>query len=247
MENVILLDSVTSTNDHAKNLAAAGKPHGTAVLARQQTAGRGRMGRSFLSPEGGLYLSVILRPQVPAAELLHLTPVLAVSACDAVEEVCGVRPGVKWINDLVLEKKKLAGILTELSIRADGSVDYAVCGIGMNCNAPDSAFSPDVRELATSLLAQTGRETDVVCLAEKLRQRWVQACDTAIISKTEHMDRYRRDCVTLGRQVRVLGKEPYEATALDVDDDGALVVETGGQMRRVQSGEVSVRGLWGYV
>ena len=247
MQDVIFLDTTVSTNLDAKKLAAEGKPHGTAVAACRQTGGRGRMGRSFLSPEGGLYLSVILRPEAKAAELLHLTPVLAVAACDAVEEVCGVRPGVKWINDLVLNQKKLAGILTELSLRPDGTVDYAVCGIGINCNAPLTAFSPDVRELATGILAETGKETDLSVLAEAVRRHWIRACDTVLTKKEEYMARYRKDCVTIGRQVRVLGQEEYEAVAVDVDDDGGLVVETGGEMKKVQSGEVSVRGLWGYV
>ena len=124
MKKLIYLDTAASTNDYAKVLAQQGAPHGTAVLAKSQTAGRGRMGRSFLSPEGGLYLSLILRPKEKAEALMSLTAVLALAACDAVEEVCGLRPGVKWINDLVVNGKKLAGILTELQLTPDGHVRY---------------------------------------------------------------------------------------------------------------------------
>lgn len=245
MEKIIYLDTAASTNDYAKTLAAQGAPHGTAVVARRQTAGRGRMGRSFLSPEGGLYLSVILRPRQKADKLLPLTAVLAAAACDAVEEVCHVQPGVKWINDLVLNGKKLAGVLTELKLTADGRVDYAVCGIGVNCNADSAAFSPEVRDIATSILAETGGKTDLQKLAEALARHIINACDT--IDNAAWMAKYRRRCVTLGKRVRVLGAEEYEATALDVDNDGALLVETEQGVRRVFAGEVSVRGLYGYV
>lgn len=238
MEKLIYLDTAVSTNDYAKALAQQGAPHGTAVLAKSQTAGRGRMGRSFLSPEGGLYLSVILRPREKATELMHLTAVLAAAACDAVEEICGVRPGVKWINDLVLGGKKLAGILTELAVRPDGTVDYAVCGIGINCGAvPD-----EVREIAAALPGGT----DISALAEAVVRHWLAACDT--IEDPAHMEKYRRLCVTLGRPVRVMAAEPYEAEAVDVDESGALVVRReNGEICRVFSGEVSVRGLYGYV
>lgn len=248
MERMIFLDTVPSTNDYAKDLARQGAAHGTAVMAKSQTAGRGRMGRSFLSPEGGLYLSVILRPRERAEELMALTAVLAAAVCDAVEQVCGIRPGVKWINDLVLDGKKLAGVLTELSLTADGYVDYAVCGIGINCNGDIAELSPQVQEIATSLLVHTGKRTDLEALAKVMASRIVRACDTAVREKTVWMERYRKNCVTLGKTVRVLGAEPYEATALNVDGDGALQVRTAdGKIHKIFSGEVSVRGLFGYI
>ena len=241
MKKLIYLDTAASTNDYAKVLAQQGAPHGTAVLAKSQTAGRGRMGRSFLSPEGGLYLSLILRPKEKAEALMSLTAVLALAACDAVEEVCGLRPGVKWINDLVVNGKKLAGILTELQLTPDGHVEYAICGIGVNC----AGVPAEVRDIATSLLDETGCETDLSRLAVAMARHMTNACNT--VKDPVHMEKYRKNCVTLGKTVRVLGKDEYEATALDVDDDGALLVCKDGQVRRVFSGEVSVRGLFGYV
>lgn len=241
MENILVLNTVDSTNDYAKHLAKQGAAHGTAVLAKSQTAGRGRMGRSFLSPEGGLYLSVILRPQRRAEELLALTACLAAAACDAVEEVCHIRPGVKWVNDLILGSKKLAGILTELSLTPDGFVDYAVCGIGINCNT--ECIAPELREMATSILLETGKTTDIGLLAQAVVRHW-----SAITDPTVYLRKYRSDCVNLGKPVRVLAAEPYTATAVDVDASGALVVLTqSGEERRISSGEVSVRGLYGYV
>ena len=122
-----------STNDDLKAMAKDGAPHGTVLIAGTQSGGHGRMGRSFHSPEGkGMYLSVILRPGCNPNELMHLTCAAAVAACDAVERSCGLRPGIKWINDLTLAGRKLGGILTELGFGSDGKVSYAVIGIGIN-------------------------------------------------------------------------------------------------------------------
>lgn len=237
MENFVLLETVSSTNDHAKALARQGAANGTAVRALRQTAGRGRMGRSFLSPEGGLYLSVILRPEVRAEALSVLTPVLAAAACRAVEKIAAVRPKIKWCNDLVLEGKKLAGILTEPSLRPDGTVDFVVCGIGLNCGA--------VPEEVADIAACLPKETDVSALAEAVVQAWTQAVQT--LTDPAHMAFYRENCVTLGKAVRVMAAEPWEGIAKDVDDSGALLVEKDGTLYRVFTGEVSVRGLFGYV
>jgi len=237
MENFLILDSVTSTNDYAKTLARQGAAHGTAVLAKSQSAGRGRMGRTFLSPEGGLYLSVILRPRAEAAQLMALTPVLAEAACDAVEQVTGLRPKIKWCNDLLLENKKLAGILTEPSLKPDGTADFVVCGIGLNCRT----VPEEVKDMAAGL----GEAVNIPALAEKIRDAWLQAAET--LDDPCHMAGYRKDCVTLGKQVRVMEAEPWEGIAADVDDSGALIVERDGQRRRIFTGEVSVRGLYGYV
>jgi BirA family biotin operon repressor/biotin-[acetyl-CoA-carboxylase] ligase len=204
------------------------------------------MGRSFLSPEGGIYLSVILRPQGSAEDLLPLTALLAAVACDAVEEACGFRPQIKWLNDLVAGDKKLAGILTELVLDSAGGVTAAVCGIGINCLNTEDAFSPEVRAMATSLAAVTGKEPDRNALAGLLIRKIADVLQPA--QRTALMTQYRRDCMTLGKTVRVVrGDESYIATAQHIDDDGALWVLTEtGERKKVLSGEVSVRGLYGY-
>ena len=130
---VTAVERVDSTNNACKRLAAEGAPDGTAVLTGMQTAGRGRRGRTFVSPPGGLYFSLILRPHAQPEALMHLTAMVAVAAARAIERVSGVYPGIKWTNDLVLGKKKLCGILTEIGIEAEShEVDYAVVGIGIN-------------------------------------------------------------------------------------------------------------------
>ena len=125
--------TIDSTNTQAKRLAKEGAPHGTVLIAGQQTGGRSRMGRTFQSPAGmGVYLSVILRPNCDPQQLMHLTCAAGVAMVEAVKRVCGILPQVKWINDLVVSGKKLGGILTEMSVD-QGMVEYAIIGIGINC------------------------------------------------------------------------------------------------------------------
>lgn len=229
------LEEVTSTNDLAKAMARDGAPHGSAVLAWRQTAGRGRLGRAFSSPEGGVYLSVVLRPEAPPERLLHLTPVLAVAACDAVEAVSGVRPGCKWVNDLMLDGRKLAGILVEISGGA------MIAGIGVNVNTEQAAFPPELRDAAVSLRQMTGKTFDREKLGRELADRFAAACLTAIRDQKAWMARYRVNCLTLGQTVETTGPEPVIGTAEDVADDGSLLIRTEEGLRSVQSGEASLR------
>ena len=243
-------DTIDSTNTRAKELAREGAPHGTVLIAGTQTAGRGRMGRSFSSPCGlGLYFSVILRPNCRAEELMHLTCAAGVAACEAVETISGYRPGIKWINDLVAESKKLGGILTELSVDAGtGLVSYAVIGIGINCNHSPSDFSEELQEIAISLKTVTGQQVEIPKLASALIRALYQMDATLLTAKDAIMDRYRKNCVTLGKPVKVIGQEVRKAVALDVDPEGGLVVRyENGSTDTVSSGEVSVRGLFGYI
>lgn len=243
-------DTIDSTNTKAKELAHHGAPHGTVLIAGQQTAGRGRMGRSFASPAGlGLYLSVILRPNCPAEKLMHLTCAAGVAACDAVQAVSGYRPGIKWINDLVAEKKKLGGILTELSVDAGtGLVRYAVIGIGINCNHAPKDFPADLQNIAISLATATEKPVKIPHLAAALISSLFEMDRQLLSGRDSMISRYREACVTLGRQVRVIGQETKNATALDIDPAGGLIVRyKDGVVDTVSSGEVSVRGLFGYL
>jgi BirA family biotin operon repressor/biotin-[acetyl-CoA-carboxylase] ligase len=236
-----------STNTHAKELAKLGAPSGTTVIARSQTAGRGRMGRTFHSPrDSGLYFSLILRPNCDAQQLMHLTCAVAVAACDAVEQICGLRPDIKWINDLVMNGKKLGGILTELGFGAKGTVDYAVIGIGINC-LPET-LPEDIKNLACSLSDVTGN-ADPASLASALLRTLESMSRELLSGRSAIMDRYRRDCITLGRQVQVISPHGSQTgLAEEVNGDGSLTVllETG-QRKKVSAGEVSVRGLWDYI
>lgn len=249
-DRLYVFDSIGSTNDHLRTLAEAGAPHGTAVLAKHQTNGHGRRGRSFHSPEGmGVYLSILLRPCCSPAELMHLTCAAGVSMCDAVEDAAGFRPGIKWTNDLVFGKRKLGGILTALSLHPDGRVKYAIVGIGINCLQTASDFPEDIRQIAGSLAMVTGKPVNTDRMAAAMLNRLWGMDRVLLTEKDVILHRYRADCMTLGQQVALVrGDEKRYGHALDIDEEGALVVEfDNGQVEAVNSGEISVRGMYGYV
>lgn len=179
---------------------------------------------------------------------MNLTALVAVGACDAVEAVCGERPDIKWTNDLVFGTKKLAGILTELSIIAETrEVEYVVVGIGVNC--AQTQFPEDIRDVATSIWLHTGRRVARARLAAALLRAFARLDAQLPGGCAEDMARFRAGCVTLGRRVTILrGDSSREALAEDVAPDGALIVRyDDGTQEHIASGEVSVRGLYGYV
>lgn len=247
-DTLLWLPSTDSTNLRAKELARQGAPHGTVVLAGKQTAGRGRLGRSFDSRDGGVYLSLILRPACPPEQLMHLTCAVGVAMSDAVEAVAGFRPGLKWINDLVHGTKKLGGILTEMAIDpATGLVDYGVVGIGINCCQKD--FPEELRDMAASLSTVASRDISPAPLAAAMVYALWQMDKRLLSEKEALMDAYRSRCVTLGKDIQVLkGGQVLPGKALDVDGSGALLVRyPDGRQEYVSSGEVSVRGMYGYM
>ena len=245
-------DELDSTNLRAKQLALAGAPDGAVVTADCQTAGRGRMDRSFQSPRGkGVYLTALLRPDLPPERLLPVTAMAGVAVCDAVEELCGVRPGLKWPNDPVLGGKKLCGILTELSLEGEtGRVQYLVLGIGVNVGQTAGDFTPEVAEMATSLAMALGRSVSRPALAAaEIRALDRLYADLLEGNLAPYLAACRRDCVNLGRTVQLISPDGTRETAraLDIDDDFSLVVRgSAGEVKTVRSGEVSVRGMYGY-
>ena len=238
-----------STNTELKRLAELGAPQGTVVVARKQTAGRGRMGRSYFSQKDtGLYFSCLLRPNCAPTDLMHLTCAVGAAVCKAVEKTAGVSPRIKWINDLVLSNKKLGGILTELSIDpVTGLVSYAVVGIGINCL--QTVFPEELSQIATSLLQAAGKACTPAQLAASLMVQLETLSRTLLTEKENWMAYYRKLCVTLGKEVKVVaGNSSYIATAEDITDDGSLtVILPNGTRKTVSSGEASVRGLFGYL
>lgn len=249
-DSIIWYDCIGSTNDQAKVLAQQGAPHGTVLIAGRQTLGRGRMGRSFESPaNAGVYMSIILRPDCKPEELMHLTCAAAVAVCDGIEGFTGVRPGVKWINDLVLSRRKLGGILTELSIDPrTGFVDYAIVGIGINCRHTAADFPQELSSIATSFCLE-GMDVEPAGLAAALITALSHLRSRLFSEKAQFMAQYRLDCITLGQSVTICRHEDRQpGTALDVAEDGALVVQLpDGSVTQVSSGEVSVRGLYSYI
>ena len=234
--------AVDSTNQAARRWVRAGAPDGAVVVAAQQTAGRGRLARRWVSPPGaGLYLSAIVRPRMPVERFALLTFAAALAAWDACFAVTGAHPGIKWPNDLVLSGRKISGILLE----CEG--DAAIIGIGINVRQKKEDFPEELREKAGSLAMLTGKEVSLEALEEallKALERRVQA----LVAGAWRED-YCERCITLGAAVRVkCGEESFTGTAEALDRDGALLVRDGeGKQRRVLAGDVSVRGLTGYV
>lgn len=245
-----VLESVDSTNSACRRLALEGAEDGTVVMADCQTAGRGRRNRSFQSPAGrGLFLSILWRPGCTPDKLLPLTALSAVAVYRAVERVCGVNLRIKWPNDLVLHGKKLGGILTEMALEGEsGLVSHAVVGIGLNVHHLPSDFEGQVRDIATSLdMELDGR----VCrgkLAAALLEELDYLRGEVLFAPEKWLELYRTACLNIGQTVQLIRGETRERVeAVAVDGQFGLVVRhENGELETVRSGEVSVRGLYGY-
>ena len=209
------------------------------------------MGRSFSSPAGmGTYLSVILRPECTPDQLMHLTCAAGLAARKAVMRLCGVAPALKWPNDLVVDGKKLGGILTETALDSKTClVPYAIVGIGINCCQKPDDFPEEIRHIATSLWQLTGKAVPPMALNALLTEELYHMDRLLLSDKVRLMTDYRAACITPGNAVSVLqGETVLHGTAIHVDDDGGLLVRLAdGTEKTVTSGEVSIRGMYGYV
>lgn len=248
-EQVIVLPTVDSTNTALKRMAADGAPGGTVLMADGQTGGRGRLGRSFDSAAGlGLYLSVLLRPQGEAAAATHATLRAGLAAADAIEALTGLQVGIKWPNDLVWQGRKLCGILSEMGVEAEsGRMDWLIVGIGINCGHGAEDFPPELREMAASL-RQLGQPVLRAALAAELI-RQLSALEADLADPSRYLPRYAARCINLGREVQLhSGGTLRHAVATGIAPDGGLEVRLDdGTLTVVGSGEVSVRGMYGYV
>lgn len=241
-------DEVDSTNNQAKLLAETGVPDGTLVVAETQCAGKGRRGRQWLSPKGtGIWMSLVLRPDIPPDRAAMLTLVAALAVSDGIETVTGLKPEIKWPNDIVINGRKLCGILTEMSTEM-GDINYVVIGIGINVGMPD--FPDEIRAIATSL-ALEGKPVRRSGLVNQILKAWEQYYEvylqTADLSGL--MQQYNDRLVNCNRRVTVLKpEESYTGMSHGIDRLGRLLVEKEDRtVEAVMSGEVSVRGIYGYV
>lgn len=242
---VSVVDEAESTNAAVRARAADGAPEGLVLIAKAQTQGRGRLGRTFYSPAGtGLYLSVLLRPALAAPQAPLLTALAAVAAAEAAEDLCGQPVRIKWVNDLLCGGKKVCGILTEAAMSLEsGGLDYVVLGAGFNLAAPAGGWPPELAQTAGALFAAPPPAGARAALAAAFLQRfWAlyQGFD-----KAAFLPQYRRRQAVLGRRVEVLapGAPPRAATALAIDDDCRLVVRFAddGATAALPGGEVRVR------
>ena len=250
-QRVVSYEITDSTNTRAKQLAEEGAVHGTLVVANMQTAGKGRRGRSWQQEEGSVIaMSLLLRPTFSPDKASMLTLLAAHSVAGAIEAVTGLPAAIKWPNDIVINRKKTVGILTEMSLGVEqAAIDYIVIGIGINVN--NTAFPEEIRDMATSLYLEKGeRISRSTLIAESMRRLEV---DYDAFLKTEDLSAilpdYNAHLSSMNKEVRVLDpKGEYTGISRGMDAQGELLVERAdGEIIKVYAGEVSVRGLYGYV
>ncbi len=238
---VRVYDELASTNLTAREIASNSDKREQVIIARRQTSGRGRLGRSFFSPDGGLYMSLLLHPKYGVHDATRITTAAAVAVARAIDRVADVRCDIKWVNDVYLRGKKICGILTEAQISADGALDFAVLGIGINLTEPVGGFPSDIASRAGAVFDTLPNGADNTIAAEVINEfyRLYNSADTSYIGE------YRERSNLIGREVdvmRVVDGDTTPATVIGIDDDFSLVVEyKGGKREALSSGEVSVR------
>ncbi|RLF61412.1 MAG: biotin--[acetyl-CoA-carboxylase] ligase [Thermoplasmata archaeon] len=229
---------VESTNDVAKELAMEGASEGTTVIAEKQTKGRGRYGKQWISPEGGVYLSIVLRPKIDPEESPKITFIAGVAVAKAIRELYNIDAKIKWPNDVLIREKKVCGILTE--IKVTDLVNFVILGIGINANVKVEEFPREIREGATSLMKEVGKEIDIDKLIDKVLKN-IEFYYS--IFKKDGFDRILQEwsklSATLWRKVRITTKSgTVEGTAIGIDKNGSLIVETSERkIERVIAGE----------
>ncbi|MCQ2417565.1 MAG: biotin--[acetyl-CoA-carboxylase] ligase [Oscillospiraceae bacterium] len=238
-----LFESVTSTNDMLKLAAEEGAAEGHVFLAKQQTAGKGRQGRSFYSPPmTGLYLSVLYRPEIAPAEALALTPMAAVAAAKAIEQTRREPVQIKWVNDLLLHGRKICGILAESKFSSHGTLDYVIVGIGINLLMPQNGFPEEIRDIAGAVYpADADAEQVFTDTAAALISHLAR--EYGGLPEKQYLADYRKRLCVLGKTVTVCenGME-RQAAALDVDDDLRLLVQyESGERQWRSTGEIRIR------
>lgn len=254
---IIRLDEITSTNEYAKALAREGASHGTVVVARKQSAGKGRLGRSFDSKEDkGIFMTIILRPDMQPVEASRLTLVAAVAVREALAKSCGIQCGIKWPNDIVADGKKVCGILTEMSTE-NGRIKYVIVGIGVN--VLNDTFPKELSEVATSVFLLTGRMYDKDMLLQEIIAKYDEYYE--LYMRTRDLSalkpQYDRYLVNIDKEVRVIPSGAngvaLQGVCRGIDEEGDLLVEVceeeskDRRLEKIVSGEVSVRGVYGYV
>ena len=237
--------TVTSTNTLLKELAKDGESAGCVLVAEHQTAGKGRLGRTFYSPDStGLYLSVLLRPMLTIEDSLFITTSAAVAVARAIETVSNgaVKPQIKWVNDIFIDGKKVCGILTEASVDFEsGGLEYAVLGIGVNIFPPEDDFPEEIKSVATSVFPDRSEKNVRNRLAAEILRELEHLPES--FTSDEILNEYRERSMLIGREVfAISGEEKTPCTVLDIDDKARLVVRLkNGEQRILSSGEVSVR------
>lgn len=248
-------DDVASTNDTLKQLSFEGAPAGTIVIADHQSKGKGRRGRSFDSPhDTGIYFSYLMRPAIAPSDASQITAWTAVAIRRAINNACGLSPDIKWVNDLVIDSRKIAGILTEMTMESESfMIDSIVIGIGINVNQVETDFPEAIRDIAGSLRMTKGENIPRASIVAEMVKEMDKLAESIPGSASIYLDEYRDACLTLGKEVSIVkvhdsGETPRHGTAVDINPDFSLKIRfEDGHEEDLSSGEVSVRGLYGYI
>lgn len=243
---VIYFDHIDSTNTYSKKIADSISSD-FLVVSDTQTLGKGRLGRIWDSPgKTSIYMSLCIKPDLALEKASMITLVTATALCDAIEELYSISPLIKWPNDIVINSMKISGILTEMSSDMDG-IKYIISGVGINVN--NTEFPPDIVKTASSLFLETGVLMNRAKLISSTVYHFYENLDIFLQTgdMTSLKTKYESRLANIGKEVLVLDpKGEYSATALGIDKNGALLVNTNGKVKKVISGEVSVRGIYGY-
>ncbi len=240
---VTVVDESESTNKEMKAAAKDGAPEGTCLIAKKQTAGKGRLGRKFFSPKRGIYLSFILKPRLSMQDSMMLTTIAAVAVRDAIEEVCGVDTGIKWVNDVYIGNKKVAGILTEATADIETqTLNFGVVGIGINVTDPEGGWPEELKEIAGSIYGEKMASPGVMSkLSAAVIKNYFEYYRK--LPERTFMESYAKNQILTGKDIYVIKPESsIKATALGVDREGRLMVRyEDGREETIFTGEVSVR------
>ena len=242
-------ESIDSTNEEAKRRGEAGAPDGSVYVADNQTNGKGRRGRTWISPAGeDVFFTILLRPELPLSSVSMITLVAASAVSEAIDKVTGLNSNIKWPNDIVLNRKKVCGILTEMNMEID-SVAYVVVGIGINVNRME--FREDIADMATSLKKESGHTVERAILLSEILSAFFRDYKLFLEEQnlSSFLEYYNQKLINVGREVRLIKKgEEIIRTAIGINDRGELIVrDDEGNTEHIFSGEVSVRGIYGYV
>lgn len=241
--DVKVYDTVTSTNSLLKELAMKGADEGTVIISTHQTAGRGRMGRKFYSPsDSGIYLSILLRPNILAKDALSLTTMAAVATANAIDKISGKKALIKWVNDIYIDDKKVCGILAESSFNSDGQyLDYVVLGIGINITTPKDGFPKELDDIATSIFDDDNMISNKELLVSEILNSFMDLYKNDI--DRNYIDQYISKSFIIGNNILVLdGNNQNEALALEIDKDCRLKVRyTNNAEEWLSFGEISTK------
>lgn len=242
-------ESISSTNNRAKEIAEQ-KLEGTVIIAEEQTQGKGRLSRKWVSPKGkGLWFSIILKPNLEPDKVYKITLIGAAAVNEALKEM-GIKSSIKWPNDIIIEGKKVCGVLTEMSCEKN-RVKYVVMGIGINVNLELEDFDTELKKKATSLKVMTGKEIDrsrlLACVLNHMERLYIPFKEKGILVDTIRI--CKEESILIGKEVRIIkGDVERVGNVIDIDDEGQLVVEyEDSQIEKILSGEVSIRGMEGYI